>query len=78
MNPQPFLEYADYVERLRPDWPDLAAVFVGRDSIEHVVEWMKQRGFPPGSVDMVGQDEFSYDFLIRLDDMGRWLVFAVN
>jgi hypothetical protein len=72
------LEYSDHVDELRADWPDLAATFAGRDSIEHVVEWMKQRGFPPGSVDMVGQDEFNYDFLIRLDDGGRWLVFGVN
>jgi hypothetical protein len=71
------LEYCDYVDRLRADWPDLAAALVGRDSIEHVVEWLKQRGFPPGSVDLVGQDEFSYDFLIRLD-AGHWLVFGVN
>jgi hypothetical protein len=78
MNTQTVLEYADYVERLRADWPELAAAFAGRDSIEHVVEWMKERGFPPGSVDMVGQDEFSYDFLIRLDDTGSWLVFGVN
>jgi hypothetical protein len=77
MNPIP-LEYDDYVEALRADWPGLASAFAGRDSIEHVVLWMKQRGFPPGSVDMVGQDEFSYDFLIRLDAAGRWLVFGVN
>ena len=77
MNPIP-LEYDDYVEQLRASHPQLAAAFSGRDSIEHVIEWMKQRGFPPGSVDMVGQDEFSYDFLIQLDAAGRWLVFGVN
>jgi hypothetical protein len=72
------LEYDDYVERLRADWPELAAAFAGRDSIEHVVEWLKQRRLPRGSVEMVGQDEFSYDFLINLVDAGRWLVFGVN
>jgi hypothetical protein len=29
-------------------------------------------------VELVGQDEFSYDFLIRLKPEGKWLVFGVN
>ena len=73
-----YLEYADYVDQLRAEHPDLAPEFAGRDSIEHVVAWMKRRGFPPGFVDIVGQDEFSYDFLIQLEPGGRWLVFGVN
>jgi hypothetical protein len=74
----PPLEYADYVACLAADWPALADAFSGRDSIEHVLAWMDRRGFPPGSVDIVAQDEFSYDFLIRLEPEGRWLVFGVN
>jgi hypothetical protein len=72
------MEYADYVGQLRLDHPELASPFAGRDSVEHVVAWMKQRGFRPGSVDFVAQDEFSYDFLIRLEPEDRWLVFGVN
>ena len=52
--------------------------FTGRDSIEHVLDWMQRRGFPPGSVDMVEQDEFSFDFLIHMEPENSWLVFAVN
>ena len=40
--------------------------------------WMQRRGFPPGSVDLVAQDEFRYDFLIRLEPEDRWLIFGVN
>jgi hypothetical protein len=72
------LEYADYVAQLRVGWPKLADAFSGRDSIEHVLDWMDRRGFPPGSVDIVAQDEFSYDFLIRLEPEDRWLAFGVN
>ena len=72
------LEYDDYVNQLGAEYPDLAAEFAGRDSIEHVVQWMKRRGLPPGCVDIIGQDEFSYDFLIRLEPEDRWLVFGVN
>ncbi len=71
-------EYADYVEALDAEYPELAAEFADRDSIEHVLDWMQRRGFPPGSVDMVKQDEFSFDFLIRLEPEDRWLVFGVN
>jgi hypothetical protein len=72
------LEYPDYVTKLRKHAPDLANELAGFASLEAVLNWMQQRGLPPGSVDLVGQDEFSYDFLIRLEPEGRWLVFGVN
>ena len=72
------LQYADYVALLQPKYPALAEEFGRSDSLEMVLDWMKGRDFPPGSVDIVGQDEFSYDFLIPLEPEGRWLVFGVN
>ena len=71
-------EYLDHVATLQPDHPELAKAFGCSDSLENVLGWMKERGFPPGSVDLVSQDEFSYDFLIRLEAEDRWLVFGVN
>jgi hypothetical protein len=70
-------EYTDYVAELRSADGYLADAFASYESVEHVLGWMKQQGLPPGSVDMVAQDEFHYDFLIHLLD-GRWLVFGVN
>jgi len=70
-------EYADYLEDLRASHPHLAADFAP-DSLENVLQWMARRGLPSGSVDLVGQDEFSYDFLIELEPAGRFLVFGVN
>lgn len=70
-------EYTDYVAALRAEYPDLAFEFT-RDSVEAVLDWMQRRGLPPGSVELVGQDEFSYDFLIRLEPERKWLVFGVN
>ena len=72
------LEYLDYVERLRPAYPELADEFSRSDSLENVLEWMNRRNLPAGAVDIVGQDEFSYDFLIRLEPEECWLVFGVN
>jgi hypothetical protein len=69
--------YADYIATLRADQPDLAEVFGRSDSLENVLLWMEDHP-PCGAVDIVGQDEFSYDFLIPFEPAGRWLAFGVN
>jgi hypothetical protein len=71
-------EYSDYVNGLRSEFPDLADAFGRSDSLENVLDWMGTRDSPSGTVDIIGQDEFSYDFLIQLNNEGRWLVFGVN
>ncbi len=70
--------YADHVETLRATFPQLAVAFARSDSLENVLDWMQTRDLPSGAVDIIGQDEFSYDFLIRLEPEDRWLVFGVN
>jgi hypothetical protein len=72
------MEYADHVLALRADFPDLAAALGQSDSLENVLDWMATRNLPSGAVDIIGQDEFSYDFLIQLEPDGRWLAFGVN
>jgi hypothetical protein len=71
-------EFAEYLERLRSVNPGLAEQFRGFDGITHVLDWMKQRDVGRDAIDIVGQDEFSYDFLIHLRPNGGWLVFGVN
>jgi hypothetical protein len=70
--------YSDHVAALHTDYPDVATVFARSDSIENVLAWLATRELPAGAVDLIAQDEFSYDFLIPLDAQGRWLVFGVN
>jgi hypothetical protein len=72
------LEYADYVTALRKDSPDLAEEVASFRSLEKVLQWMKQRGLTQASVDMIGMDEFSNDFLIQLEPAGRWIAFGVT
>ena len=72
------MEYCDHIAALRSEYPDLAAPFARSDSLETVLDWMETRDLPAGALDLIGQDEFSYDFLIRLEPEGRWLVFGVN
>ena len=71
-------EYAHYANWLFHELPDLAAEIAGFTGIEHVLTWMQRRGLAQAGIDIVGQDEFSYDFLIELEPQGRWLAFGVT
>jgi hypothetical protein len=71
-------DYPDYVRRLKDEDAALAEEIVAFWSIEQVLQWMQQRSLLRTPVDMVGQDEFNYDFLLELEPAGRWLHFGVN
>ena len=71
-------EFEEYVAALRPQHPDIAQDFAGFRGLEDVLQWMGRRGLGRGDVDIVGQDEFHYDFLLRLDNAGRWLAVGVT
>jgi hypothetical protein len=71
-------EYADHVELLRSTAADLAEEVASFRSVEQVLQWMKRRGLTQNAVDLVGMDEFSYDFLIQLESGGRWISFGVS
>jgi hypothetical protein len=71
-------DYADHVEVLRHQDPDLADEVAAFPSITGVLAWMQRRGLARAAVDIIGQDEFHYDFLIELERGGRWLAFGVT
>jgi hypothetical protein len=70
--------YSDHVQALGAEFPTLASEFARSDSLENVLDWLQTRDLPAAAVDIIGQDEFSYDFLIRLEPERRWLAFGVN
>jgi len=72
------LAYADYVKTVRGCEPELADAFAGFASVEHVLQWMERQGLSHTPVDIVGQDEFSYDFLVHFSAPERWLAFGVT
>jgi hypothetical protein len=72
------LEYADDVRALHDQAPDLAAEVAPFRGLEQVLQWMHRRGLTRATVDMIGMDEFSYDFLIQLEPAGRWIAFGVT
>jgi hypothetical protein len=71
-------EYAEHVEALRAESPDLAKEVASFRGVEHVLQWLKQRELTRTAVDLIGMDEFSYDFLIQLEPEGRWIAFGVS
>jgi hypothetical protein len=71
-------EYSDYVEKLHAHEVILADQLAGFHGIEQVLGWMQQSHLGKAAVDIIGQDEFEYDFLIQLEAGGRWLAFGVT
>ena len=56
----------------------LAAQTADFTGVSSVLRWMQARGLARTSVDIVGQDEFEYDFLIRLGSEREWIVFGLT
>ncbi len=71
-------EYADYVSRLRQSDAPLADEVGEFQSVSGVLDWMKRRGLCNAAVDIIGMDEFDYDFLIALTPGGRWIAFGLT
>ena len=71
-------EYPDHVERLREEEPSLADESGRFTGITGVLDWMERRELSRSMVDIIGQDEFHYDFLINLEPGGRWISFGVT
>lgn len=72
------MNYPEYVDALRSIRPDLAAEVADFTGVSGVLRWMQARGLAGTAVDIVGQDEFESDFLIRLGHEGKWLAFGIT
>ena len=71
-------DYAEYVNRLAQQESALAEQVADFHGIEHVLQWMQTNGLCHTKVDIVGQDEFHYDFLVEMPAAGQWIVFGVT
>jgi hypothetical protein len=65
-------------DRLTGPSAGLAREWFGLRTLEQVLDWLKQRGLPLGSLEMVTQDEYSHDLLVPLPAGGGWLGFALT
>ncbi len=70
--------YHDDLARLRERDSVLAVEFASFTGIRGVLDWMRKSGLAKARIDIVGQDEFHYDFMIELEPAGRWAAFGVT
>lgn len=70
--------YADDIVRLREITPDLAAEIANFTGVGQVVDWLSTRADGKPQLDMIGMDEFEYDFLVEMEPNGHWLAFGVT
>jgi hypothetical protein len=70
-------EYAGYLEQLHKADPALAEPVSQLRNLEAILKWAPAAGIPLTGIDLVQQDEYSYDLLLPLPDT-RWLVFGVT
>jgi hypothetical protein len=72
------MEYRDYINALRTQDPELAGEVAGFNTLENVLAWMRKKGLPLGTIDIVGQDEYSHDFLVPVGPGERHLAFGAT
>ena len=71
------MNYADQLAALRDAHPDLGAQVASLRNLEASLKWAPGAGIPFSGIDLVQQDEYSYDLFLPLPD-ARWLVFGVT
>jgi hypothetical protein len=71
------MDYADQLAALRAADPALGDAVSELRNLEAILKWAPAAGVPLAALDLIQQDEYSYDFFVPLPD-SRWLVFAVS
>jgi hypothetical protein len=69
--------YPDQLAELTAADPVLGAEVGRLRNLEGILKWSPGAGVSLAGLDLVQQDEYSYDFLVPLPD-ARWLAFAVT
>ena len=71
------MNYAQQLESLAIFDPTLGANIAPLRNLEAILKWAPGAGVPFTGIDLVQQDEYSYDLYLPLPD-SRWLVFGVS
>ena len=71
------MNYAQQLELLCASDPTLGAQVAPLRNLEAILKWAPGAGIPFAGIDLVQQDEYSYDLYLPLPD-SRWLVFGVS
>ena len=71
------MTYADQLAALRATDPALGAAVAPLRNLEAILKWAPGAGVAFAGIDLVLQDEYSYDLYLPLPE-ARWLVFGVS
>jgi hypothetical protein len=71
------MNYADQLSALIADDPTLGSQVANLRNLEAILKWAPGAGIPLARIDLVQQDEYSYDVFLPLPD-SRWIVFGVS
>ncbi len=71
------MTYTDQLAALTVADPALGGAVAGLRNLEAILKWAPGAGIPFAGIDLVQQDEYSYDLYLPLPD-ARWLVFGVS
>jgi hypothetical protein len=71
------MTYAEQLAALTETDPALGSEVAGLRNLEAILRWAPAAGIDFARIDLVQQDEYSYDLFLPLPD-ARWLVFGVS
>lgn len=71
------MNYAEQLAALTTAAPELGAQVAPLRNLEAILKWAPGAGIDFARIDLVQQDEYSYDLLLPLPD-ARWLNFGVS
>jgi len=71
------MNYAEQLATLTEADPALGAQVAGLPNLEAILKWAPGAGIAFAGIDLVQQDEYSYDLFLPLPD-SRWLTFGVS
>lgn len=71
------MTYTDQLADLSAADPALGAAVAPLRNLEAILKWTPGAGIAFAGIDLVQQDEYSYDLYLPLPD-SRWLVFGVS
>jgi len=72
------MTYAEQLAALAAIDPALGEEVAKLRNLEAVLKWAPGAGVSLAGLDMVQQDEYSYDLFLPLTDPTRWIVFGVS
>jgi len=71
------MTYPEQLAALSASDPALGSRVAGMPNLEAILKWAPGAGIAFSGIDLVQQDEYSYDLFLPLPD-SRWLVFGVS